>query len=229
MVVNLSYLKMIMTYYTVHNGGRPFKVDINDNNVDIFKKNNKKWEKILSCKPIKIFIGKWDLHNDYDGNSILLEIADKQYVYIGEYVYKFVSYNKIIKYISPVGNSEVVYPFAVDDDNNYYLMIENIIFKSENELNDPYRYYYDNIIKIKKYENKYFIEDEEYTMTYYPNPIEDYNRITKDIGTMYLKENGTEEKTELKIDKYIEIMSNYAKEHNLKRFLNYQIIEKRNY
>ena len=60
---------------------------------------------------------------------------------------------RIIKFISAVGNSSVVYPWAIDSHNNYYLMDYDkvIMLNPTDDLlkhirldNNPYSYYYDN-------------------------------------------------------------------------------------
>lgn len=162
--------------YLIHdNGGRPFKVVIykstsNKQIVDIYKiddiLNNKLTynTKIISYIPTKIFIGKSPKNEmtsfsagygpKFDGNSILLCLNDKtnEYVYIGEEIYSFKAKNTIKTYVSPVGNNDVPYPYAIDNSNNYYLMTENTIINMNNIsdkkiLNDPYEYYYNNEVQ----------------------------------------------------------------------------------
>ena len=60
---------------------------------------------------------------DYSvGNSFLLEMDDGEYVYIGESIKEFHTKDgeKIIAYVSPIGNSEVAYPAALDTGGNVY-------------------------------------------------------------------------------------------------------------
>ena len=61
----------------------------------------------------------------FDGNSILLQLNDNRYA-IGCYIYEFTS-NKIISFISPVGNNDFPYPFALDKDNAYLMLDEKYI------------------------------------------------------------------------------------------------------
>ncbi len=109
---------------------------------------------IKSYQPQKIFIGKSPLNDmtefsgghgpDFDGNSILLEISKNKYVFLGESIKIFNSKNKIKEYVSPVGNSDVPYPYAVDENGEYYLMIENVVVENvpDKYKDDPYVYYY---------------------------------------------------------------------------------------
>lgn len=93
---------------------------------------------------------------EFDGNSILINTDRNNYVFIGSRIYSFQAKYEIVEYISPVGNNDVPYPYAIDKNKNIYLMEENIILHNDkiNKLDhshssldliqDPYRYYYDN-------------------------------------------------------------------------------------
>jgi hypothetical protein len=136
-------------YYIHDNGGRSFKVVINGETVKVHKHmydddfTSLGYEKkpSLTFNANKIFIGyspknKMTLFSGgfgpkNDGNSILLHIKNNDYVYIGSEIYSFTSISEIIKYVSPVGNSDVPYPYAIDKDNNVYLMIENVILSDK--------------------------------------------------------------------------------------------------
>lgn len=152
--------------YIIHdNGCYPFNVVIKNNKVKVYNMNNKD----LICEFItnKIFIGKspfcsmiensCDYGEAFDGNTILLHLEDNKYVYVGECIYSFKSFANITDYISSIGRNDVPYPYAVDSDNNYYLMIENIIIKSMQLCEDPYDVYYK---LFKKNKNKNRIKQE---------------------------------------------------------------------
>jgi hypothetical protein len=140
-------------YYIHDNRSRPFKVEINGNNIQVFKyitddayeeynKNN--YTKLsLELKTDEIFIGKDKNDPKNKGNSILVRKGD-EYYYIGDSIYKFKPNDAIIKYVSPVGNNDVPYPYAVGEDN-IYLMIENIYFDKYilPQHTDPYEFYYE--------------------------------------------------------------------------------------
>jgi hypothetical protein len=188
----LNKLSKHKHYYILDNGGYSFVVFINKNNVKIFKKNDndflwdwgyeifKKKEYYLFTELVKeyntkkIFIGKSPLiemtefsgghGKDFDGNSILINISNNKYVYIGSIIYNFTSYSKIIKFVSPVGNSSVPYPYAIDDKNNTYLFLEKLCINDKTQktklnnsknYDNPYYYYYDfsKLIDSKKIKN----------------------------------------------------------------------------
>jgi len=94
--------------------------------------------------------------NHWNGNSILLMMTKYDYVYIGSKIYRFKTKSEINKYYSPVGNSGVPYPHAVDKENNFYLMIEDVVIKNmpKRYYSDPYFYYYDYMGKTVPTERK---------------------------------------------------------------------------
>ena len=52
---------------------------------------------------------------DFDGNSLLLECEDNEYVYIsGLEIFKFKSDDKILDYIPLMGNKKIPYTFVVE-------------------------------------------------------------------------------------------------------------------
>ncbi len=138
------------TYYTHDNGGRPFKVVITKGgkHIDIYKCNYpdlhapdkyetaRYYEYALGFDVLRVMLGD-DPDNSFKnkpewvrkwiGNSILAEISSGKYLYIGDTVFTFNTSGKspITKYISPVGNSDVPYPYALDSEFAY-LMIENV-------------------------------------------------------------------------------------------------------
>jgi len=111
--------------------------DDDDDNTD----DKKFFNKLISeYEPIEIFIGKSKVNemttfsggygDKWNGNSILLRINplnqndDKfHYVHIGTVVFEFMTDEKIIKYVSSVGNNCVPYPYA-ESENWCYCMSE---------------------------------------------------------------------------------------------------------
>ena len=96
---------------------------------------NKEWayiQLVVKVIPEKIFIGKchgnlkdWNC-NEKDGSSILLKINKLNYICIGSDVFTFTAKNEIIDFISLVPTkSDWTYPYAIDSDNNFYLMLHS--------------------------------------------------------------------------------------------------------
>jgi hypothetical protein len=134
------------TYFTHFNGGRPCLVYIKNKNVAIynipenvmidnqmFNENNCKWMYINLVKKYKVkevFIGKSPLISMtkysggygkyFDGNTILLELKNKNFIYIQDDIQKIKINDKIKKYYSFVGNNDVPYPMAIGEKNVYF-------------------------------------------------------------------------------------------------------------
>lgn len=127
---------------------------------DLLDNGNDDDDELYNKKPIlvlnyeKIFIGKSPEHGSkFDGNSIIVQINELEYVYIGESIYYFEAFSPIKNYVSSVGNSDVPYPYAIDTNGYYYLMIEDIVLTdypyADNEDVDPYNYHYEGYSKDK--------------------------------------------------------------------------------
>lgn len=93
----------------------------------------------------KAFIGNSPKHGEkYLGNTILLQVSPLRYIFITPgYISKFSTRSEIVDYVSDIGNNSVPYPYAVDKKQNYYLIVENAILKNIPDLEDPYKYYYE--------------------------------------------------------------------------------------
>lgn len=189
---------MSQTYFVHDNGGRPFKVDINNLTVSIFKEKSSSdgysEETLMTINAKKIFVGTSPLNSmtnysggfgkKFDGNSILLHLDGNNYVYIGQEIYRFKSFGEIITYFSPVGNSDVPYPYAIDVEDNYYLMIEDVVImrtpKTASQMvgySDPYDYYYhyQNIDKHSDFVKEFYVGKESSMMNYQPDPNRFYD------------------------------------------------------
>ena len=111
---------------------------LNENFKDLSKNKSNYSELIKEYKNVKqIFIGKSSSQSEmarwsggygknFDGNSILIEIKDKQYCYIGNLINEFTTKDKIKKYESPVGGNDVPYPVAYSDESIYFFDFNNI-------------------------------------------------------------------------------------------------------
>lgn len=175
--------------------------------------------KILTFYPKKIFIGKspkialTEFSQGYgpvfDGNSILLHIKNNKYIFIGQQIFLFESLNTITEFVSPVGNNDVPYPYAIDESGNYYLLTANVILgtgtydKHKLEYDEPYEYYYDHSLitadmsyyeQPKQPKNKFrdikewYIGDNLYTFNY--NPFPDYDNVVSKNEFFLVMSNG---------------------------------------
>ena len=91
--------------------------------------------------------------SDFDGNNLLLECENKEYLYISRLdIFQFkTDDNIIIDYISLMGNNMIAFIFAVGDKNTYFLsshykFIENdkieegTLLNATNDILDPFLY-----------------------------------------------------------------------------------------
>ena len=135
-------------YMMVDNGGRPFKAFVNKNMITVYTfkdeqadlPNNKLIYDKLALK-IKNFKGYWPARTlgeggkQYHGNTLLIKLSDKEYIKIGEDIYKFKTKKPILDFVSPVGNSEITYPVAFTEDNVLFLYLGYIsVLKREGDM-----------------------------------------------------------------------------------------------
>lgn len=149
--------------FDIHfNGDVPFKVEIDEENheikvdrrTDTYDNGEYVYENIKSIKDYEYVFVFHDTLYGYHGNTLLIELADKKYMYIGKYIYVFTTREKIIDYQSPIVNSDVPYPFATSE-NYHYLMIEKVYFeKTLARDEDPYGVYYGHIKSVPKIQKK---------------------------------------------------------------------------
>ena len=175
------------TYITLDNGGQPFLVAIKGKTVKIFIiKPDIKIIFGFELKPYhythlikeyqveKVFIGKSPKNEStiysggfgkkWDGNSVLLELPNNKYVFIGTEIYEFSTKDKIISFISPVRNNLVPYPTALSQDNAFFMLDKNYVpieyinelKLNKTEMTDLYTHYYGHYTgkSLKKYAKK---------------------------------------------------------------------------
>uniref|UniRef100_A0A6C0L8T8 Uncharacterized protein n=1 Tax=viral metagenome TaxID=1070528 RepID=A0A6C0L8T8_9ZZZZ len=132
---NLDIPKPKHKYTIEDNGTHPYQVYDYGSRADIYafkydKDTDKDimQKKILSIPYKKIFPGDNALRlKDYPsvkGNTVLLLQKNGKYIYVGAGIFEFETKDGdvIDKYYSPVGNSDVPYPYAVGQKNSYFLI-----------------------------------------------------------------------------------------------------------
>jgi hypothetical protein len=244
-----------VTYTTHDNGATPFEITITDKHINIH--SNYHMCDDISYDAINILIGKsyknkmteisGYIGDEYDGNSVLVHIYDNTYVFIGFNIFTFTSLCKIIDFVSPIGNNDVPYPYAIDIDGNIYLLLENVILMNTgnlqsklNDYDDPYSYYYhyEKFVNVSGAHNltnhmysyfdninEFFIDDDPYTLSYQSDAKNHYDNIIPHVGnTMYVKYSGDNAKYELTKDQYIDIMKRYGEMAGFEHIANVNII-----
>jgi hypothetical protein len=153
---------------------------------------------LFTFNPIRVWIGKSPMNpmtissGDYgpafDGNTVLLKVCDQKtsktdnsksstkesYIFIanGHDILQFKALAEITEFISPIGNNDVPYPYAIDQLGNIYLLIEQVILLNRTMSkikynaktsklqtipqipphikNDPYVHYYKTRVNITR-------------------------------------------------------------------------------
>lgn len=157
------------TYYTHDNGDRPFKVVIKDDVVTVYKELEYDSESktapysekpVLHIKPMRIFVGRSPLTRitkmsggaGQHGNTMLFQIAPLTYIHISNAITRIKTPEEVVKFLSPLGNSDVPYPYLVTT-GKVYLILEGVWFYKSSLVpecrKDPYDQLYDYDGKYK--------------------------------------------------------------------------------
>lgn len=140
--------RMVKKYQIHDNFARPFEVSVDGNTVSIVKgkydetKDEYDYNKEVKVYKIdNIWIGKSSgpPHADHSkaqaklfvGNSILLQIAKKRYVYIGDSIYEFDMEDEVEKYFSLIGRNDVPYPILRGSKNVYFMLDRKYVPRDE--------------------------------------------------------------------------------------------------
>jgi hypothetical protein len=218
-------------------------VVIRDYEINVYKDTILVWS-ISQAR--RIFIGESpsDHHDtvpteNHDGNSILVEIALLRYVFIGHYIIQFSTIDHIrdnagnnwreYGFVSPVGNSDVPYPYAIDEKGRYYLLLENVRMDDvpADSKHQPYDWYYrrSRITRDLAYIDPdmgrqlvdgniehFYLGDDEYSLSYHPEFYTEYNRLTTCFGPLFVKYTGQTQKVKLDQLDYVELMCSFGEE-----------------
>ena len=149
----IEKLKKPLIYFIHDNGGRPFMVKLFQGKIEVYqikegvKNYNEKENEEDNFGIIvyevnkfeKVFIGEDNTENPYLrhnfslGNTVLINLEDKKYVFITQSIISFQTSGKITGYLSDIGNNDVSYPIAFDNNNLYFLCID-YCYRLENRL-----------------------------------------------------------------------------------------------
>lgn len=231
---------MEQIYHTLYNGSKPYKIIIStDNFIKIYDNNNML---ILEKQANKVFVNTPP--NTF--NTLLIEVADYTYIYVGDKIFTFMSYNQIVEYNSPIGNNMVPYPFAIDNKGWIYLLVYQVVIMSIpiKFLSDPYDYYLNYGLKnicltptsamfnhppiITNFQNieKFFIGENQYVLSYCPFADQVYDQITSIFDSDLSIELIDNTRILLNKSKYIQLMKDYEFETGIYKFDYFSILHK---
>lgn len=263
--------------YIIHdNGGRPFRVEfiIHDSSLETHVINNydnsrdyQPNEIICNYPAYEVFVGKSPRNAmtefsgghgpRFDGNSMLFRVNERNditndYLYVGRSIYAFETIAPIKEYVSGVGNSDVPYPYAVDELGNTYLMLDGVIMLAEQNprsevISEPYDFYYDKQLitadtgripprqPLRTYFGitEWYCNGELYTCDLSINPAEAYDNYVERLKDEDEQETGMEMtingvRQQITKERYVELMTNIAGEMGFVAFANKRMICARN-
>lgn len=86
------------------------------------------------------------MHNTYgaewDGNTLLFEVGNRTYLFVGDELVHFRTDVPIIDFYSPVGEHDTPYPYAIDRNGSKWLLRDKVVLHDCYTDSDPYRAYY---------------------------------------------------------------------------------------
>jgi len=134
----------LVEYYTHDNGARPFKVVVTLNNkITIYKLTGLTelyTTKVLEIDDYrKLFVGYDRRYPEEEGQSILIKLNKYKYISVGADIYEFETDDEIKEYVSEIGNSDVIYDYAIGQEY-IYLLLEKKKLLIDNY--NPYSLYY---------------------------------------------------------------------------------------
>ena len=117
-----------------------------------------KFNSIITGDSFKSKITEDGLYGEeYDGNTVLLELDENRYLYVADRLMFFTSKSKIVSYTSPiVCYLDGAWPLAIDTLGYYYLLDKNTVLHPRDHpgLSDydyPYEYFIDKFEGDAKY------------------------------------------------------------------------------
>ncbi len=136
-------------YKILDNGGYPFIAEVTASRIQVFRQRYDEatddytpTKKLLDLAYDRLFVGdnaasqkNYAPKGMWPGNSLLVKTGD-EYIYVGSDIYSFKARDgeEITHYYSPVGDSQVPYPYAVGKEYVYFMLDRKTVSKA---LLDP--------------------------------------------------------------------------------------------
>ena len=146
--------KGVRMEYLIHdNGSRPYRVKVGSDRIEVYT-NQEGGEIVYQTRAQQVWIGDnllslsaYAPKGTGRGNTILLQVGPHRYVYIGHMIYSFdTGEDTILEYYSPIGNSDVPYPYAVGKKHVYFLLDKKRVAIEKLDLSeDGYTQFYRTI------------------------------------------------------------------------------------
>lgn len=143
---------------------RPKNYDYSNNDSDYTYSDYSYLCLVQHYKVKKIYVGKSTPNIDYDksygdGNTILLQLTNTKYVYIGgTMIYEFYSDDQVQKYFSHLGVSDTPEPVLLGKENVYFLEKKKYIPRDIFPTDVDWETAYDLFRKLKKHSKGYRVK-----------------------------------------------------------------------
>ena len=154
-------------YYPSPVYGKKYIVAIKNKDVNIYQdidypmnNSNNNLKMVKNYKIVNIFYGKDKYDKKKRINTLLLELANLEYIFIGGTIYKFKTNEKIIKYFSnPIAGKIYPQPIGLTKHNVYFLEPNDLFYTPKkyfpkNTTNEDYSNAYDLFYYNQEYTNK---------------------------------------------------------------------------
>jgi hypothetical protein len=154
-------------YRTHDNGGSPYQVVVGRDRVTVYERDEAFDDDVYLSRvlevvrPLAVHPGTWRGRGGYQspsprGNSVLIQVRGATCVFVGHFVFRFSLVDEFVKFVSPLGNSDVPYPWLVGS-RFVYLLLEDEGFnavrkgaraavvrvpRAEADLADPWGQFY---------------------------------------------------------------------------------------
>jgi hypothetical protein len=157
-----------MQHFEIHdNGGRPFHVNIDGGEVQV--RLRKSTDIAHRFHPKRVWVAEGEAYrfshpngetypegvafpplDSAKGNTLLLEDADGSYIHIGPRIVRFKSDEPIEEFRSPLGNSNVPYPFASTSKHTLLFGLGKVLCAPKTDTEDPWGLHFntDNGVEI---------------------------------------------------------------------------------
>lgn len=148
-------------YDTHDNGGRPYRVYVDESKVSIYSLlEDSQEDKLIKSITVKeVYIGKSTGKADgadhrpseakkFLGNSVLLHVTGKKYMFIGHKIYEFDMEDTVDSYFSKIGRNDVPYPVILGTQYVYFMLDHAYVPRSafgilnKEQWEDAYSCYY---------------------------------------------------------------------------------------
>lgn len=125
---------------------------------------------------------------EFDGNTILLciDIKKLEYVFIGNCMYSFIANAPITEFVSPIGENDFPYPYAIDKSGLCYLLILEHVVMQIPPGDDPYEYYHNiNLATSCIFDNisEFYIDGYLSPLRYHSNTVMDRDLMLRGLDT----------------------------------------------